>query len=219
MTTPTVAPHPRPGWYLYLRTRGLLGTLLILAAAALITLLLGDRRLTLLYGSAAGLPIVFLLPLLSASAIAATVRTRWPEWDQASPRRIALRRTAVVLTLLPLSAIVLVLVFPDVHGLLGRDAAVRNLLGLTGLALLSAACVGGEHAWVLPTAYTLTVVSLGDDAAMAPQPWSWLVSPDGVHWGYALTATALGLVTTYVWGTREEAVRMLRLPTRPTTRD
>jgi len=220
MTSPQPTPSAvRPGWWLYLRTRGLVGTLLLLAVTAMLTLVFGGRRLTLVYGSPDGLPIVFLLPLLSASAIAATTRTRWPEWDHASARRIAARRVGIVLTLLMVSVASLHAVFPDIEGPLGRDAATRNLLGLTGLALVSAACVGGEHPWVLPTAYTMTVCTLGDDAALAPQPWSWLVSPDGVHWGYALTPLLIGLAMTRAWGTREEAGRVLRLPTRSASRD
>jgi len=72
---------------------------------------------------------------------------------------------------------------------LGHDplAAIRNLAGLTGLALITATLISAPLAWITPLAYVLYCGAMID--AQAVSLWSWPALPSANH-----TATVIALV-------------------------
>src|SRR3954451_11010828 len=60
----------------------------------------------------------------------------------------------------------------------GPAAAVRNLLGLTGLGLVGARLLGGRLAWILPWALVICVVSIASGTETAAGILVWPMRPD-----------------------------------------
>jgi hypothetical protein len=89
----------------------------------------------------------------------------------------------------------------------GAGAMVRNLAGLTGAGLLSAAAFGGAFGWVVPMAYLLiTETALAGSWAT---PWIWPARPPG-DLGGALCAAAVfaaGVAAVAVLGPRDPGRR------------
>jgi hypothetical protein len=85
----------------------------------------------------------------------------------------------------------------------GYLAVARNLTGITGIGLLSAAVLGGALAWIGPMAYAvLGEVALSDAWRT---PWTWPARPPEDH-GAALCAGLVfvaGLVVITVRGARD----------------
>jgi hypothetical protein len=84
----------------------------------------------------------------------------------------------------------------------GGVALVRNLAGLTGIGLLSAAALGGAFAWTGPMAYLLVIEgALANDWTT---PWVWPGRPAGDLGGAlcAYAAFAAGLAAVTVLGAR-----------------
>jgi hypothetical protein len=87
----------------------------------------------------------------------------------------------------------------------GTLGMVRDLAGLTGIALLTAALLGGSLAWVGPTAYL--GVTLHALQAAWTTPWLWPGRPPHDR-GAALCAVlvfAAGVVVVTVGGARDTA--------------
>jgi hypothetical protein len=82
---------------------------------------------------------------------------------------------------------------------------LRNTAGLAGVALLSAAMLGGSLAWIGPVLYwTLTEFAL---FYAWQTPWTWPARPPHDH-GAAISAIhvfAAGIVVTTVRGARDSA--------------
>jgi hypothetical protein len=66
---------------------------------------------------------------------------------------------------------------------------VRNLAGLTGIALLTAAVLGAHLAWTVPLGYVMYCGAELD--AQAYRLWTWPILPAGNH---AAAALAVGLL-------------------------
>jgi hypothetical protein len=89
----------------------------------------------------------------------------------------------------------------------GTLALLRNLAGMTGLGLLSAAALGGAFGWTGPMAYWLiTETAL---AAGWTTPWVWPARPPDDR-GAAICASAVfaaGIVAVMVFGVRDPGRR------------
>lgn len=61
----------------------------------------------------------------------------------------------------------------------GPTAAVRNLLGYVGMALIVTVVIDGTRAWIAPAAYGLTTTILAHSAGGQSVPlWAWPNRPD-----------------------------------------
>lgn len=101
--------------------------------------------------------------------------------------------------LVTVAAVGLVLARPAEAGVL-----VRNLLGLTGLALLAACLLGGALAWTAPLAYTVLcggAIDLRDESV-----WTWPTLPVGDSNAIvpALFLFAAGMTVAVRHGPRDE---------------
>ncbi len=85
----------------------------------------------------------------------------------------------------------------------GSLAMIRNLAGLAGLGLLSAAVAGGALAWAGPMAYLL--VAEGALAGGWTTPWTWPARPPHDLGGALCAALAFtaGIAVIAVRGARE----------------
>jgi hypothetical protein len=147
-----------------------------------------------------------LLPLLLTVAAAGIVATSsgspFGEVERTGCR-LPLLRLIHLGTLLIIAAAVLVAARPT-------DAAVlvRNLAGLTGLALATASVLGGPLGWTAPLAYTVLcggAIDLRDETV-----WTWptLPAPDPTAAVLAVVVFGGGLAAAVVNGGRDQPPRM-----------
>jgi hypothetical protein len=138
----------------------------------------------------------------AAAAIAVVTASPFGEPERATGRWLPYLRLADALGL-TLAAIGVLAAGAAAAGLPGGAAAItRNVVGLTGLGLLSAAVLGGLLAWIGPMAYAVVAEFAIIEAWTTP--WMWPARPPH-DWGAALCAAlafALGLTVTTLRGAR-----------------
>jgi hypothetical protein len=158
-------------------------------------------------GSAAHQFIPLVIETGAAAVIAVTTYGPFGEPERATGRWLPWLRlgAAVLLTAAAAGA----LAAGATGGLLpgGTRAMLRNLAGMTGTGLLSAAVVGGAFGWVGPMAYWL--VTEGALAGGWTTPWVWPARPPHDR-GAALCAYgvfAAGVVAITLLGARDTSRR------------
>jgi hypothetical protein len=141
----------------------------------------------------------------AAAAIAVVTASPFGEPERATGRWLPYLRLADALGL-TLAAIGVLAAGAAAAGLPGGAVAMtRNVAGLTGLGLLSAAVLGGLLAWIGPMAYAVVAEFAIVEAWTTP--WMWPARPPH-DWGAALCAAlafALGLAVTTLRGARRAA--------------
>ena len=185
---------PRLVW-LHLRSRRApLGLALITAIAVILRAL---QRWTVSPGVAARtLPLV--LTVGAAAIIAASSQSPFADPERATwpPPRLRLIQVAAF-----------VLAAAGLLGLarLGQDprAAIRNLAGFTGLALITATVTSALLAWITPLAYALYCG--GQIDAQAVNLWSWPALPSSNHTATLIALLLLGAGVTAItrFGSRD----------------
>ncbi|PRX50387.1 hypothetical protein B0I33_102508 [Prauserella shujinwangii] len=191
------------GLILYARSRRLATTVGAIVAAVVLGATIGPAQHQLNTASESSIPWLMLLPLVLAAAIGLSIRSSMHDLDATSARALACWRLGQIVALAVLSAAGLVLITADLTGPFGSTAALRNLAGFLGVTLLTGRLIAGRLAWLLPSAWAFTALTLGDPAHTG-LPWDWPVR-HGDDVPAALTAlalAALGLLAGAT-GTRE----------------
>jgi hypothetical protein len=143
----------------------------------------------------------------AAAVIAVTTAGPFGEPERAAGRWLPWLRlgAAAALTGVAVGALAAAATAGAIPG--GTLALLRNLGGITGIGLLSAAVLGGSFGWTGPMAYL--VITEGALAHRLTTPWIWAAytpHDTGAALCAALTfATGLALVT--IRGDRDRAVR------------
>ena len=181
-------PQPARLAWLHLRSRRApLGLTLIIAIAVILRAL---RHWTDGPGvSARTLPLV--LTVGAAAIIAASAQSPFADPERATwppPRLRLIQVGAFVLAAAGLLAL----------ARLGQDpfAAVRNLAGFTGLALITATITSALLAWITPLAYAL--YCSGQIDAQAVNLWSWPALPSSNHTALVIAVLLLGAGVTAI---------------------
>lgn len=181
-------------------------------AAGLIAAVAAGLRLALLghwdsYGA-------YQLPLIAeaacAAVIAVTTGSRLGDCERAAGRWLPALRLVTMLALTAAAAGVLAAAGSGSHLAGGDLDVVRNLAGLTGIGLLSAAALGGGLAWTGPTGYLVAgayaLYSLWHPPPVTT-PWIWPARPPhdlGAAICAGLVFTA-GLLVVTLRGARDPA--------------
>ncbi len=140
-------------------------------------------RVTLLgrwdaYG-ALQLPLV--IETAAATAIAATAASPLGEPERVTGRSLLYLRLAVTVALTAAAVIALmVAASTGAHLSGGTLDVIRNVAGITGLGLLSAAALGGGRSWTVPTGYLVAGVYALYTVWHGPAittPWLWPARP------------------------------------------
>jgi hypothetical protein len=141
----------------------------------------------------------------AAALIGVTTRSPFGEPEHATGRWLPLLRLGTVMMLAGAAVGALAAGSASAHLAGGALGMLRALAGLTGIALLTAALLGGALAWVGPMAYL--AVTLHALEAGWTTPWVWPARP--LHdRGAALCAAlvfAAGVVVITVRGARDTA--------------
>jgi hypothetical protein len=171
------APAPRraPGWlrlaWLYAASRRVPAAAGLLAALGALLWAALRWRWNIAGGPAARMFIPQVIETAAAAVIAVTSYGPFGEPERATGRWLPWLRLAAAVALT--AAAVGVLAAGATGGYLpgGTLALLRNVAGVTGIGLLSAAVLGGAFGWTGPLAYVLvTEVALTGHPAT---PWLW----------------------------------------------
>lgn len=130
-------------------------------------------------------------PLAMAVVIGSTVDEPAGEIAVAAPRRLRLWTVGHVLAILSVGVVCLTPLagFPNVDW--GLASGVRNLVGFTGLALLTAAITSGVWAWTVPVAYGLGTYAL-EGLNRTGSLFAWPLFPDRRTAGHVIALLLLG---------------------------
>jgi len=141
----------------------------------------------------------------AAALIGVTTRSPFGEPERATGRWLPFLRLGAVMVLAGAAVGALAAGSASAHLAGGTLGMLRDLAGLAGIALLTAALLGGALAWVGPMAYL--VVTLHALQAAWTTPWVWPARPPHDR-GAALCAAlvfAAGVVVITVRGARDTA--------------
>ncbi len=154
-------------------------------------------------GPAAQLFIPLTIQAGAAAVIALTTFGPFGDPERAAGRWLPWLRlgTALALTAVAFGALVAGAAAGGMPG--GTFALLRNLGGMTGVGLLTAAVLGGAFSWTGPMAYLL--ISEGGLAHRSTTPWIWATRPPHDHGGAicACLVIVAALVLITVRGPRE----------------
>jgi hypothetical protein len=154
------------------------------------------------------LPLVF--EAGCAAAIAVTIASSIGEPERLTGRWLPFLRLASALALTAAAAAALTAAGIGAHMAGGTLDVLRNLAGMTGLGLLTAAMLGGGLGWAAPTGY-LVIAAYGLftqwHRPALTTPWIWPARPPH-DLGAAICAAlifSIGIVITSVRGARDPA--------------
>ena len=119
--------------------------------------------------AAYGLPLAFIAG--AAAVIGCTAGLLSSEPGDAPRRQVRLQRMAAVIVLTCAAVGIFAAGSISAHLAGGTLSMLRSLIGLTGIALLSAAVFGSGMAWVMPGAYLLATLYALESAWTTP--WIW----------------------------------------------
>jgi len=208
---PDEASRPRgPAWAgwrmvrLYLASRRVVTCLLVLVACAVA---LRTALHWLPRTGALSRQIPLIIEAAAAAAIGATTRGPFGEPERVTGRWLPLLRLGVSLAGAGAGFGVLAAGSASAHLAGGCIGLLRDLGGLTGIALLVAAVAGGGLSWIGPIGYLgVTLPALSEDWAT---PWAWPARPPHDR-GAAICAAlvfAAGLTVVTLRGARDAAGR------------
>jgi hypothetical protein len=154
-------------------------------------------------------PLTQQLPVLletgTAAVIALTTSSPFGEPERATGRWLPYLRFATAGALTGIAVGLLTAAAAAAHLPGGALDVVRNVAGITGVGLISAAVIGGRLSWIGPMAYLV----LSEDAILNAwrSPWVWPTSPlhDAGAALYAALVFAAGLAIITACGAREHA--------------
>ncbi|WP_369146485.1 hypothetical protein [Streptomyces sp. R44] len=190
------------GLRLYARSRALPGALAVLVGTA-VAAGWAARWLVSLPGAdpSVRLPVVALGPLLAAAVIGTGLYAPSDELDRTAVRAWWPRRLTHLLAATALAGVLLALAVPGHQEEFGAPAAVRNTLGLVGVAAGAAALVGARLSWLPPALY-LCAVALAAPAEPGGTAawWAWAMQPGPERgaWTVAVAAFTAGAAL-YAW--------------------
>jgi hypothetical protein len=122
-----------------------------------------------------------LFPLIvgtaAASVVAVSTRSPFGEPERATGRRLPFLRLGSVLLLTSVAFGALAAGTAGGHLALGIPGLLRDVAGLTGVALLTAVVTGGSLSWMGPLAYA--VLSIYAVQERWATPWLWPARPPG----------------------------------------
>jgi hypothetical protein len=145
---------------------------------------------------------LMLLTLAGAAVIAAATRNPFGEAEHTASSPLAALRLTHLLVLTVTATATIATAGWTASYAISAPALVRDLAGLTGIALLTAAALGADLAWTVPLGYVMYCAAELD--AQYYRLWTWPILPAGNHAAGALAAglLAAGIAAATIAGAR-----------------
>ena len=132
----------------------------------------------------------------AASVVAVSTRTPFGEPERATGRWLPFLRLGAVTVLACAAFGALAAGAAGGHLAAGTAGLLRDVTGLTGLALLTAAVTGGSLSWIGPLAYA--VLSIYAVQEHWTTPWLWPARPPGDHGATACAVLVMAAGTAII---------------------
>lgn len=166
------------GLWLFARTRRTATAVLVLLGLGLVERFLGQAALQLSGNNSFSVPWVVVVPLAAGTVIGTSTRSLAAHWELTSARNQAAYRIGHVIALFLLAAVATTWGAAPLTGPLTTPAALRNLVGFTGLALIAAVMLGGNLARTLPVVGGIATLTAGTNQGV-PRGWAWPILANG----------------------------------------
>jgi hypothetical protein len=146
---------------------------------------------------------LLLITVAAAAVIATGTRNPFGEPEHTASSPLAALRLAHLLTLTATAVGAFTLAGLSASYGIGAAALLRNLAGLTGIALLTAVLLGAHLAWTAPLGYVMFCGAELD--AQVTNVWTWPTLPATDHTATIVSLTLLtaGLAAVTVTGARD----------------
>ncbi len=165
------------GWWLLARARRTSSAVITIIALGVASHLLGDASVRISENSSLSVPWVVVIPMATAAVIGISSRSAVDTLEAGAARSLPALRLAHLAAVLLIASAATLWGSSGLTDEFGSPAALRNLAGFTGLALISAAIFGGATAWALPVAMGVTVLTAGASEGR-PHTWAWPIHPN-----------------------------------------
>lgn len=169
--------------------------MIVIVVLGVVVRVVGGAALHFRLTDSLSVPWLMFVPLIAATMIGLCVGSEMSDWERQADRSMRTYAVGMLGTLFGLSVLVTSIAAGDLHGAYTSSAAVRNLCGFTGMALISAVLLGATLSWVLPLAYGVISVIGGGQGGQV-QVWAWPAVADGHS---LATAQALGWLAIGLW--------------------
>lgn len=181
-----------------MKSRQLGRAVLLLFLLGVVALVWGHYQLqlpTLRSSETVFIPLILVVPIACGVIIGVSTRTWVGELERTSARQLVWWRLTHALALCTIGIVFLVPAMDSGYSSYGATAALRNILGYTGLAYLCASLAGGGLSWLLPLVYALPVPLFGVNEYGEVASWAWPLQPAGsyVSWAWALAFIIIGV--------------------------
>ena len=191
------------GLRLYLRSRHVIIAVVVVAVINLAGWIIGRAEFRPNEDSVWGVPWLLFLPVASAVAVALSLRSPSDTLDRVAARPLAAWRGVHLLVVVIPSIVGTVLLSSLLSGPYGAVAGLRNVVGFTGLTLLSAVVIEGRLCWLAPLGWGIVAMTLGDPrSGMVPFDWPVRYDDDFGAFVVALVFAVAGMAAVLL-GTRE----------------
>ncbi|WP_149180571.1 hypothetical protein [Streptomyces sp. TRM49041] len=120
-------------------------------------------------------PLAAVVPVVHAVVLATTLYSPMADLESTAARPMRLIRAAHMAVTLLYAAVLAALPLVAGASLDMTSAAVRNVAGYLGLAMISARLFGSGLAWLLPLAMFGPTLLLGVRWDSTPEPWAWSI--------------------------------------------
>lgn len=162
----------------FLRSRRTPTLLLLVGAVVGAQILLGRYQIRVGNTDPRFVPLALLLgPALLAGLVAVGTGSLLQPWERLGCWWVARARLLHTGTVLAITAALIGVLGQQLDDSHGPTAVVRNVLGLTGLALLTASTGGSTVAWVPPMLLSAAALVIGSSGPVSTA-WTWLLHPD-----------------------------------------
>src|SRR5919198_437552 len=175
------------GLRLFIRSRRLIATAAALVIVNASGVAIGTAELRVTEHSDVAFPWLLFLPLASACLVGLSLRSPLHDFDVTAARALPRWRLTQIAALALPTALAVITLAGQLPGAHSTVAALRNLIGLLGLALLSGRFIAGRLAWLTPSIWLFAATTLGDPRSTLP-PWDWPVRYDNDYGAFLVAA-------------------------------
>jgi len=181
------------GWWLLARARHTTRAVAALVVLAVLEAIVGSASLDLLgQNITLAIPWAVIIPVAAAAVIGIGTRSAVGDTEATTTRSLPSLRAAHLAVVAAVGLVTTAVGGSGLTGPISGPAALRNYLGFTGLALLSASVVGSSLAWPLPVALAVASTTVGADQGVR-HGWAWPIHDNGDPTSF-LVAVAILLV-------------------------
>ncbi|MEJ7762737.1 MAG: hypothetical protein WKF80_08080 [Thermomicrobiales bacterium] len=131
--------------------------------------------------------LITITAVISAAAVAITLRSPWAEMDEAYGRTVRRVRLATFLLTAGLLTMAMLALGPEWESPGAGVMLARGFLGWLGITLIARQVLGDSRGWWVSIAWAGLSVVAGDSWRVHYPPWAWSMQAAGHPWARLLS--------------------------------